>query len=393
MTTLIQGASLAGQTARAAESARDPSAPASFAPVMAQTREAQQTAGSRVSVQRGDTLVGLVQGHLRRNGAVVAAPQALMLARQVAVANGIANPNLIRPGQVIDLAGLRGAIDGTVGAQSSRSATPVTEGRARVSARSVTAPTRSNENSAPASTREALAARGNVSTARSSHPVLERTLKRAVDKGYIPAVDLPRVKARIADMARTYNFSQDDFARVALMESDGLNPRASNGRCHGIIQFCEGPGRGAASVDMAGRAESILDLSVLTQLDLTEKYFQDAGLRRDGSRNGLADLYLTVLTPAARAQRNPDVPLNVAGPQASALHLGRDQSAPITRASLTEGLVRNAAERLARPTSTQAASVPTADRPMPAAGGGESWPGRLIAHRDFAGEDPFESVE
>lgn len=30
-----------------------------------------------------------------------------------------------------------------------------------------------------------------------------------------------------------------------MMESDELNPRASNGRCHGIIQFCEGPARRA----------------------------------------------------------------------------------------------------------------------------------------------------
>ena len=41
------------------------------------------------------------------------------------------------------------------------------------------------------------------------------------------------------------------FARLSLMESDGLNPKATNERCHGIIQFCDGPARGAATVGFA----------------------------------------------------------------------------------------------------------------------------------------------
>jgi hypothetical protein len=57
-------------------------------------------------------------------------------------------------------------------------------------------------------------------------------------------------------------------------------------------------------------------------------------------------LYLTVLTPAARSEPRSDVSLNIAGPQAPYLHVNRDTKAPITRASILQGLIQNANDRL-----------------------------------------------
>jgi hypothetical protein len=139
-------------------------------------------------------------------------------------------------------------------------------------------------------------------------------------------------------LAERYNFQPDDFARLTLMESGGMNPQASNGNCHGIIQFCDGANRGAASVGFKDNPRAILGMGLLQQLDLVDKYFAQAGLRVKGPPIGLDDLYLTVLTPAARQETRPDAPLPIAGPQARYLHVDQDTRAPITRNSILAGL-------------------------------------------------------
>jgi hypothetical protein len=117
-----------------------------------------------------------------------------------------------------------------------------------------------------------------------------------------------------------------------------MNPQASNGNCHGIIQFCDGPNRGAASVGFKDNPRAILGMGLLQQLDLVDRYFSQAGLRVKGPPVGLDDLYLTVLTPAARQETRPDAPLPIAGPQARYLHIGQDTRNPITRNSILSGL-------------------------------------------------------
>jgi hypothetical protein len=57
-------------------------------------------------------------------------------------------------------------------------------------------------------------------------------------------------------------------------------------------------------------------------------------------------LYLSVLNPASRAQAQANAPLNIQGEQARALHVGSDRAAPITRQSIRQGLLENAAARL-----------------------------------------------
>jgi hypothetical protein len=175
--------------------------------------------------------------------------------------------------------------------------------------------------------------------------VLEVTLNRAVNKGYIAPTEKAAVYDKIVQMGQNHRFSPDDFARMTLMESDGMNPRASNQRCHGIIQFCDGPARGASSAGFANNPRAILEMSVHQQLDLVDKYFDDVGLKKQGPA-GLEDLYLSVLHPASRSQVINHAALNIPGTQARALYVGSDTSAAITRQSIRQGLLQNAAERL-----------------------------------------------
>jgi hypothetical protein len=177
------------------------------------------------------------------------------------------------------------------------------------------------------------------------NPVLQKTLDRAVAKGFIPPQERAAVYDKILGLSKEHNFVPDDFARMTLMESDGMNPRASNQRCHGIIQFCDGPARGAATAGYAKNPKAILNLSVHSQLDLVDKYFDEVGLKNKGPA-GLEDLYLSVLNPASRAENSATRPLNIPGAQARDLHVGGDTDNPITRQSIRFGLLQNAAARL-----------------------------------------------
>jgi hypothetical protein len=124
-----------------------------------------------------------------------------------------------------------------------------------------------------------------------------------------------------------------------------MNPQASNTRCHGIIQFCDGPARGAAEVGFGKAPKQILGLSVYQQLHLVDTYFEKAGLKKEGPVP-LDELYLAVLHPAARGEKRPEEPLGIPGKQAKYLYEGRDPQAPMTRASITQGLMQNAVDRL-----------------------------------------------
>lgn len=267
----------------------------------------------KIQVRVGDTLIGMAKRQAAQAGRSLSDNEAMRLALQTAKSNGIRNPNLIFPGQSVEFS------------------TPL-----RPTAVSTTA-------GLELSTQERLMTRSSNPT----HAVLNKTLERAVDKGYLSRAEQPRVYERILKLADDFNFDPDDFAHIAMMESDGLNPKATNGRCHGIIQFCEGPGRGAASVDKLGQAASIRNMGVLDQLELVEKYFKDVGLVTGGQRKvQLDDLYLSVLTPAARAHREPNQSLPIPGVQAAALHIDGQRHRPITRTSIVSGLIQNSQIRL-----------------------------------------------
>lgn len=267
--------------------------------------------GDKVTVKKGDTLVGIVTDQYRRLGLTIDDRQAYRQALALAKTHGIANPDLIHPGLELEVAPTQDklAARNTLQALSQRAlpaTTPPTD--------QVPSPSQSNSG------------------------LLDQTLARAVSKGYTSAVESAQAKQKILQMSDQFGFEPDHFAMLTMMESDGMNPKATNGQCHGIIQFCEGKNRGAASAGMAGKAQQILGLGLLKQLDLVERYFQDLGFASKNRKMGLDDLYLSVLTPAARSETRRDAPLPIAGVQAKALYAEGSRAAGITRDSIVAGL-------------------------------------------------------
>ena len=289
-----------------------------------------------VAVQDGDTLSAIVKREMQVMGKPVSHNEATRLAQDVARANGISNPDRIYPGQRLNLSSLSNPTD-----------TAAAKATLNLPANSpATAHTALSMNTAANPKAVSVMRQAPVQNA-ADHPVLQKTLDRAVAKGFIPAEERQQVYDKILTMSRTYQFAPDDFARLTLMESDGMNPKATNNRCHGIIQFCDGPDRGAASAGFGNNPKAILGHSVLEQLDMVSKYFDETGLR-SGGPTSLDDLYLTVLTPSARREKSPDASLNIVGSQAPHLYVNRDKSAPITRNSIMQGLYQNALERLGK---------------------------------------------
>ena len=306
------------------------------------------TAAWTTSVRSGQTLTGIVREQMAARGVNISNNEAMRLAQTVARSNNIANPNMIHPGQPLNLESLTfslqqaQAVNQAIAANKAAAAAaiaPAVTPAANVNALNVNTPMGS---SALASTAQVqLLTRSD----RSGNVVLEKTIDRAIEKGFIPAQDKQAVMNKIVQLSQEHRFAPDDFARLTLMESDGMNPKATNNRCHGIIQFCDGPDRGAASAGFGANPKAILGHSVLQQLDMVGKYFDDTGLKNFGPV-GLDDLYLTVLTPAARNETRPNAALNIPGQQAAYLHVNRDMRAPITRNSILAGLHQNANERL-----------------------------------------------
>ena len=304
--------------------------------------QVQQTQPASVKViQSGDTLTGIVKDQAQRQGVKLSASEEFRWAQTLASDSGIQNPNAIFPGQKIQLQNMlnqwqTGQNQPQNQAQNlAQTATQVNPAKAndKIETVVVTAsrPTHSIQ-------------KGNYINAV-AHPILSQTLDRAVTRGFIPKVEKQDVYNKVLQVANKHNFAPDDFARLTLMESDGMNPQATNARCHGIIQFCDGPARGAAEVGFGQSPKSILGLSVYQQLHLVDTYFDKVGLKKEGPVP-LDELYLAVLQPAARGEKRPEEPLGIPGKQAKYLYEGRDPQAPMTRTSITQGLVQNASDRL-----------------------------------------------
>ena len=320
------------------------------------------TAAWGTSVRSGQTLTGIVREQMASRGVSISNNEAMRLAQTVARSNNIANPNMIHPGQQLNLESLNFSLSQAQAVNQAIAANKAAVASAAAPAVTPAANVNTlNTNTAMGSAALAGTAQVQLLTRsdRSGNVVLEKTIDRAIEKGFIPAQDKQAVMNKIVQLSQEHRFAPDDFARLTLMESDGMNPKATNNRCHGIIQFCDGPARGAASAGFASNPRAILNHSVLQQLDMVGKYFDDTGLKNFGPV-GLDDLYLTVLTPAARNETRPNAALNIPGQQAAYLHVNRDMRAPITRNSILAGLHQNANERLGVDVAQQRPSMQAA---------------------------------
>ena len=306
------------------------------------TKALEQVQPANVKIiQAGDTLTGIVKEQAQRQGVKLSPSDEFRWAQALAADSGIQNPNAIFPGQKVQLQNMLNqwqAGQTQTQTQASNQSQPSLQGN---SAKAADKP--ENVNLSVNKTIQPLP-KGNYINAV-AHPVLSQTLDRAVTRGFIPKIEKQDVYNKVLQVANKHNFAPDDFARLTLMESDGMNPQATNARCHGIIQFCDGPARGAAEVGFGQSPKSILGLSVYQQLHLVDTYFDKVGLKKEGAVP-LDELYLAVLQPAARGEKRPEEPLGIPGKQAKYLYEGRDPQAPMTRSSITQGLMQNAVDRL-----------------------------------------------
>lgn len=352
------------EAAQTKTAAPRPTAPASAASSTT-TSAATPDAGFTVTVRENDTLANIARRALEARG-LDSSPQAsLRAALQLAKDNKLPNADLIFPGQKINLSSLptgkaENGLEYNTPEEAKNKATTNASLPQSPSTQSMLAKQKAQAVIAQPGTTKNTAGRDG----QTANPILEKTLDRAVSLGYVNRAQKHAVRDKILSLANEHRFSPDDLAVVTLIESDGMNPKATNGRCHGLIQFCDGPNRGAATVGFKHNAKAITELGVLDQLNLVGKYFEETGLRQFGKSKpaSLDDLYLTVLTPAARRERGSDVELDIAGQQAATLYPGNDTSSTITRASLLEGLRQNARGKLAAPI-TQPAQPAQANTP------------------------------
>jgi hypothetical protein len=300
--------------------------------------QVQQNSFTR-TIQAGDTLTSIVREQAQMHGVKLTPSEEFRWTQALATDSGFQNANSIFPGQKVQLQNM-------LSRWQAGQTQPLTT--AQNGSTSNTNSANHNNGSIPTvvvtAARPQQLPKSNYINAV-AHPVLSQTLDRAVSRGFIPKVEQQDVYNKVLQVANKHNFSPDDFARLTLMESDGMNPQASNTRCHGIIQFCDGPDRGAAEVGFGKSPKSILGLSVYQQLHLVDTYFDKVGLKKAGTVP-LDELYLAVLQPAARGEKRPEEPLGIPGKQAKYLYEGRDPQAPMTRASITQGLLQNASDRL-----------------------------------------------
>ena len=310
-----------------------------FGQAMAQVQQSPFTR----TIQAGDTLTSIVREQAQLHGVKLSPSEEFRWTQALAADSGIQNANAIFPGQKVQMQNMlsrwqEGQTQPLNTAQIAPSPNVNAAAKQSGPAQNGQIPTVTVTAARP------QAAKPNYINAV-AHPVLSQTLDRAVARGFIPQVEQQDVYNKVLQVANKHNFSPDDFARLTLMESDGMNPQATNTRCHGIIQFCDGPDRGAAEVGFGKSPKSILGLSVYQQLHLVDTYFDKVGLKKAGAVP-LDELYLAVLQPAARGEKRPEEPLGIPGKQAKYLYEGRDPQAPMTRTSITQGLVQNAADRL-----------------------------------------------
>ena len=192
-------------------------------PGFAKAMEQVQPANVKV-IQSGDTLTGIVKEQAQRQGVKLSPSEEYRWAQTLAADSGIQNPNAIFPGQKIQLQNMLNQWQSgqtQTQNQASNLSKPAIQGNPAKGSdklETVTITAGRTTQTFP---------KGNYINAV-AHPVLSQTLDRAVTRGFIPKVEKQDVYNKVLQVANKHKFSPDDFARLTLMESDGMNPQATN---------------------------------------------------------------------------------------------------------------------------------------------------------------------
>ena len=166
------------------------------------------------TVKSNDTLTQIVRQEATNRGVQLNQAQVYKEVLALAKDNQLSNPNQIWPGQQLKLNQLQANL-------SMAGAAPLGASAWMKGDTSVNPNTSNSEATTSA-----------AASNHQPHSVLRQTLDRAVARGFIPANEKQDVYNKILQVATKHRFSPDDFARLTLMESDGMNPQATNQRCH-----------------------------------------------------------------------------------------------------------------------------------------------------------------
>ncbi|MFY8055215.1 MAG: hypothetical protein ACOVNN_07570, partial [Limnohabitans sp.] len=158
-------------------------------------------------VRAGQTLSGIVREQMAQRGVNVSNGEALRLAQMVAQSNKMPNANLIHPGQSLNLDSLNLSLQQGLAVKNATQVA-IAQNNANFNGPLPNA-------SINSATQIQLLNKGD----RSNNPVLEKTLDRAIEKGFMPASDKQAVMNKIIQLSIQHRFAPDDFARLTLMES------------------------------------------------------------------------------------------------------------------------------------------------------------------------------
>jgi hypothetical protein len=180
---------------------------------------------------------------------------------------------------------------------------------------------------------------------------LTATVERAVRNGWIPSGESSLVIGKIESMAQKHGFNPDDFATLTHIESYGMNPRAINGSCVGIIQFCP-DNQGGSHKTISGKSynlASVREMSILQQLDLVDKYFSGV-IPRGAVITSLDHFYFFVLYPGIATEysnySDTDDLSGKVGDQAAYLYVNEVKPGVINKLSVRKGLLKAASNSL-----------------------------------------------
>jgi murein DD-endopeptidase MepM/ murein hydrolase activator NlpD len=169
-----------------------------------------------------------------------------------------------------------------------------------------------------------------------------------ISKSKIPQGEQAAFLAGLKAMAGRLGVSEHDLSVLFLTETgvEGvIDPSANNGSCGGLIQFCSFGGVQVVAQRWPeyNSAAAISALSATEQIPLVEYYLSSVFKEQGGKPGSLADLYLSVLYPAAIGDSRD----TILSDKYSDLRVGKQSAhlynnGQMTKASLEAGLYAKA---------------------------------------------------
>lgn len=134
-------------------------------------------------------------------------------------------------------------------------------------------------------------------------------------------------QAKIMDCSAFLRISPEWLITIIHLES-AFNPRAQNGSCVGLLQFCT-----ATQQELGVTRSQIISMDIIAQMDLVQKYFKSR-INQFGQPKTFVDMYLMVLYPNAanKYEFTEPLPFSEAAKQNNSTFI--DENGNITKQSI-----------------------------------------------------------